>query len=164
LRSYIEQKNKPVVGLCLSSPALGIKNPPSAAKESLAQFTNKYLPRLTLANDINYENLSQIPEQITSYEKDPLRHNKINSRTYIGMVESFDIIFNKSKKINLPSLFQLSENDAIVSAPESQRLFNQLEIDDKQLILYRKSCHEIFNDIEQEQAIKDLAQFINSHI
>ncbi len=164
LRSYVEQKPKPVAGISLSSPALGIKQAPSASKESLAQFANKYLPRLTLNNDITYEGLSQIPEQLEDYKKDSLRHNKINARTYSGLLESFEIIFNKNKKINLPILFQVSENDQVVDSAETQRFFDKLEQDQKELILYKNSMHEIFNDIEQEQVIKDLTRFINSTI
>ncbi len=161
LRSYIEQKPKTIHGLCLSSPALGIKQKPSPAKESLAQFANKYLPRLTLSNDVIYENLSQIPEQLEFYRTDSLRHNKINARTYSGMLESFDIIFNKSSKIKLPILFQVSENDKIVDAEKTQELHKLIESETNKLILYSNSEHEVFNDIEQEQAIKDLTLFIN---
>ena len=164
LRSYVEQKTKPIKAICLSSPALGIKQLPSPAKETLAQFANKYLPRLTLNNDIGYESLSQIPEQIASYPKDSLRHNKMNARTYSGMVESFDIIFKKSSKLNLPILFQVSENDPIVDAEKTQQLHKEIKNDANELILYSNSMHEIYNDIEQDQAIEDLTLFINNNL
>ena len=164
LRSFIEQKTKPVKAICLSSPALGIKNPPNQAKETFAQFANKYLPRLTLSNDINYEHLSQVPEQLESYGKDSLRHNKINSRTYSGLIESFEIIFRKSSKIKLPIFFQISEDDQVVDAKKTQELHQKIDTEINKLNLYSNSRHEVFNDIERDKALKDLVLFINQNI
>lgn len=164
LRSFIEQKPKPVTGICLSSPAMGVKQEISQFKESLAQFADKYLPRLSLSNDINFETLSQIPEQIESYSKDSLRHNKINARTYSGMLESFEIIFKKSSKIQSPILFQASINDPVVDAKKTKKLHKLIKSEVNQFMGYENSMHEIFNDIERDQAIKDLILFINQTI
>jgi len=164
LRSYIEQKTKPVQAICLSSPALGIKQLPGPTKEALAQFANKYLPRLTLSNDIVFEELSQIPEQIASYSKDSLRHNKISPRTYSGMLESFDIIFKKYAKLKLPILFQASEGDKVVDYKKIEALYDLIEHEQKQINNYTQSQHEIFNDIEQKQVLSDFVLFINQNL
>ncbi len=164
LRSFIENRLKPVSAICLSSPALGIHTPPNAAKETLAQFANKYLPRLTLSNDIDPQHLTQMPEQLEFYEKDTLRHGKMNPRTYLGLVESFDIIFKKVAKINTPILFQLAKDEKVVSLPKSKQLFKKISQEEKQMIIYSNSRHEIFNDIEQEQATEDLLTFIKALI
>ncbi len=164
LRSYIEQRPKEPKMICLSSPALGIKNEPGVVKEKLAQIANKYLPRLSMSSEIKHELLSQDPEQLNFYKQDNLRHNKINARTYMGMKESFAIIFKKINKIKLPILFLTSEPDGIVDSAKTQELYQCLENENKCMNLYENSMHEVFNDIEREQVIEDLVSFINNNL
>ena len=127
---------KNVSAFCLSSPALGVDKQPPQAKEALSQFADKFIPRLTINNEIDPEDLSQIPEQIQSYERDNLRHNKINSRTYYGILEASKKVFQKIDKFNTPLLLQIAGKESIVSNKQSNRFFRKLKIENKKLVFF----------------------------
>ncbi|MCB0407804.1 MAG: alpha/beta fold hydrolase, partial [Bdellovibrionales bacterium] len=84
---------------CLSSPALGYSIEVSSIKDWLARFSNKWLPTLTLYNEIEYRDLTHLPEKLAEYENDSFRHDKVCAAIYLGMMENFDFVFKNAETI-----------------------------------------------------------------
>lgn len=160
---YALQNNiENVSALVLSSPALGFHIEVSAFKDWLARTSNKFFPSLTLYNEIKYTDLTHDPEKIEEYNRDSLRHDKICSTIYLGMLEGFDFVKANASQINKPVLFQLAGQDHIVSTPRSKEVFELIPSENKLLEIYADSYHEIFNDHEKDQCFKDLKNFLRT--
>ena len=161
-RALMESSDLKPAAVCLSAPAFGLAMPVPWIKDRASRLIAKFSPRLTLANDINYAQLSQEPKILASYEKDTLRHARISAGVYLGILENSDFVL-KNQDLFKHSLFmQLPENDPVCNTTTAIEFFEQLEVEQKKKIVYSNSRHEIYNDIEREQAFQDLGEFLNS--
>jgi alpha-beta hydrolase superfamily lysophospholipase len=161
LRYMVDQgEAAPASALVLSSPALGISMPIPPVKEMAASLLLKFLPQVTLPNDIRYDHLTHIEERWKRYPVDPLRHDKISPAMYFGMLEGFEKVNVGANRIKVPTLIQAAGDERIVSRPAIEEYFPKIGADRKKLIIYENSFHEIFNDIERERAMDDLDAFL----
>jgi alpha-beta hydrolase superfamily lysophospholipase len=161
LRYMVDQGEAvPASALALSSPALGISMPIPPLKEMAANLLLKFLPQVTLPNDIRYDHLTHIEERWKRYPIDPLRHDKISPAMYFGMLEAFDKVTAGADRIKVPTIIQAAGDERIVSRPATEEFFPKIGSEIKKLIVYEKSFHEIFNDVERDQAMDDLNAFL----
>ncbi|MGE4130886.1 MAG: lysophospholipase [Bdellovibrionales bacterium] len=157
------QLNRPeyVQALSLSSPAFGLSVQVPRFKEALAKVAVKWVPTLTMYNEIRYEDLTRDEEMLKSHRSDTLRHEKISPGLFLSMLENFKLASDEADHIKIPVLMQLSGEDRIVSTEASRDLFEKIPNKSKSLIVYPDSLHEVFNDRERDHAIADLKKFIN---
>ena len=161
LRYMVDQgESAPAAALALSSPALGISMPIPPVKEMAASLLLKFLPQVTLPNDIRYDHLTHVEERWKKYPSDPLRHDKISPAMYFGMLDGFEKVNLGADRIKVPTLIQAAGDERIVSRPAVEEYFPKIGADRKKLIIYENSYHEIFNDIERERAMDDLDAFL----
>jgi alpha-beta hydrolase superfamily lysophospholipase len=150
--------------LALSSPALGLSMPVPAFKQTLAHVAIKWLPTLTMHNEIKYTDLSHDPVMLKGYAQDPLRHDKISPGLFLSMVERFPLAMAEADRIRGPVIMQLAGEDRLVSTPAAREFFEKLPNGKKQMHVYGDSYHEVFNDLEREGAIADLKKFLNPYL
>ena len=152
-------------GVCLSSPLLGLSLPVPPIKDYASHLLHKFLPTMTLHNEIKFEDLTHDPDILTSYYTDPFRHDKISSGIYLGMVENMQIVNTRGgSTLSSPVLLQLAGDERIVSRKSSEEFFPTISSKDKKLLVYENLYHEIFNETERAQAYADLAGFITTHL
>ncbi len=161
LRYLVEQgEAAPAIAAVLSSPALGISMPIPPLKEFAAAALMKFLPQVTLPNDIPYDKLTHVEERWKKYPVDVLRHDKISPAMYFGMLESFLKVNEGASRIKIPTLVITAGEEFIVSRPAVEAFFPKIGAEKKKLIIYEKSYHEILNDIERDRAIEDIDAFL----
>ena len=161
---YLQTRDVQYGALTLSSPALGLSMPVPKFKEALANVAVKWMPSLTMFNEIKYVDLTRDEEMIRSYQKDNLRHDKISPGLFLSMIENFKAAIESAEGIRNPVLMQLAGEDRLVSSPVARAFFDQLPNKKNQLIVYPESYHEIYNDLDREQVIRDLKKFINPYL
>lgn len=159
LQYLISDAEKPDAAV-LSSPALGLAIQVPPLKEKIAHIAAKWLPSLTLNNEIKYSDLSRDEKMIQGYARDNLRHDKISPGLFLGMQAGFKEIADNAEKITIPVLFQISGDDRIVSAEASREVFSRLPNKRNQLLVYPDSFHEIYNDLDRDNVIADLKKFL----
>lgn len=161
LRYLVDQgEAAPAVACVLSSPALGISMPIPALKEMAAKALMKFLPQVTLPNDIRYEHLTHNEALWSKYPLDPLRHDKISPAMYFGMLEGFEKVNQMADRIKIPTLIVAAGDDKIVSRPATEEFFPRIAAEKKKLIVYEKSYHEVLNDFDRERAMSDIDAFL----
>lgn len=161
---YLQSKRVDYSALVLSSPGLGISKKVPRLKEALAHVAVKWMPTLTMYNEIKYEDLTRDEEIRKTYYADNLRHDKISSGLFLSMLENFKIALAEAGEIENPVLMQISGEDKLVSPEASRAFFEKLPNKKSQLILYPESYHEIYNDLDRERVIADLKKFINIYL
>lgn len=161
LRYLIEQgEAAPAVACVLSSPALGISMPIPPLKEFAASALMKFLPQVTLPNDIPYDKLTHIETRWKKYETDVLRHDKISPAMYFGMLDGFEKVNAGAERLQMPTLVIAAGDERIVSRPAIEAFFLKIGAEKKKLIIYENSYHEVLNDIERDRAIDDIDAFL----
>lgn len=161
LRYLLEYGHQKAKAVTLSSPLLGIAVPVPPIKDYASKILNKYLPSLTLHNEIKYELLTRDIQVIKEYNKDPFRHDKISSGVYLGMLENMQLVKNQAHQIiKCPFLLQVAGDDKIVSRKASEEFFKLVEEPSRKLFVYEEASHEIFNDICRDIVFTDLIHFL----
>lgn len=161
---FVQTREPSIAALALSSPALGLSMPVPKIKEMLANFAIKWIPSITMFNEISYTDLTHDEEMIKSYQQDNLRHDKISPGLFLSMVENFTHAMESAEAIREPVLMQLSGEDRLVSTPAAREFFEKLSNKKNHLELYAESYHEIYNDFEKDRAVADLKKFISPYL
>jgi len=147
--------------LALSSPLLGVSVAVPPAKDLAARGLARLVPSLTMGNEINHADLTRDAEMLKTYDRDPLRHEKISPALYLSMMEAMKWARAQGFQIQIPLLMQVAGRERITSRPESELFFESVRSEVKRLIVYEESLHEIYNDLDRRQVFADLNSFLN---
>ncbi len=121
-----------------------------------------FIPRKT---DFADDQLSRIKEVEEAYVNDPLNLKKFYFSLAGGMMVGGVRYLNKNiKSYETPVLLLHGEDDKIVPVEFSKRLFELIPVEDKELITYPKSYHEILNDLDQEIVRKDIIKWLDKKV
>lgn len=119
---------------------------------------------ITVKNNLAENALASIKEVEALYHADPyvLKEYKIR---YAGevMIKGIKRLKKNYHNIKMPVLVMHGSLDPIVPKEFSENLFKQIASEDKELVLYEKSLHEIFNDIEKEEVTVKVISWLDSH-
>lgn len=161
----LTEKAWPVQGQTCSAPFLGLAFQPPGWKDTGAKLLHRIYPEITLWNEIKHNQLTRDPDVIREYEQDVLRHDRISPGVYLGFQKAFDEVAAGADRIQIPTLFQLPEDDPVVKTSASVDYFKKLSAPHKELKIYGQGTrHEIYNDIGRHQALNDLKIFIDSFL
>lgn len=159
-RALIDHGDMGLKAAAYSSPLFGISLEVPKFKDLLARTIVNIFPTITMHNEINYADLSHDNSITDTYGTDPLRHDKISPALYLGFLDNFEFCTQNANKLRLPILMQQAGTDKIVSQPKAAKMFEAFASEDKQLIVYDKLYHEIYNEIERESVINDLKKWL----
>lgn len=161
---FVETRAPHHAALALSSPALGLSVAVPKFKEALAQVAQRWLPTLTMSNEIRHEDLSRDPAMLKYYANDNLRHDRISPGLFLSMTEGFPAALNDAPKVTGPVLMQLGGADRVVDAPAAQRVFEKFPNSKNKIFVYPDNMHEVFNDIDRATVLNDLNGFITPYL
>ena len=164
LRALIENPHLPAVAQVLSSPLLGITVKVPVVKDIAARVVARTVPRFTMFNELKFDDLIRDKEFVKTFATDTLRHDRISATAYLGFLESFEFVRANAGKITLPTLFQVSGTDKIVSRKASEEIFPLIGSKDKKIVVYEEMYHEIYNDLGREKVYQDLRAWLSQHL
>ena len=157
--ALVENKAPFAKGQLMSAPFLGIGVTVPAWKDVGSEILNRYLPKITLGNELKNEMLSRDPEVIREYESDPYRHNKISSGVYLSAKREFKKLTSRFSEIELPTFMTISDNDPVVSSSAAMAYFDAIKSTQKGLKIVEGGAHELFNDVGRKDTIKSTYEF-----
>lgn len=148
----------------MSSPLIAVQLPVPEIKRIGAKYLAQYLPNLTMWNEINDKDLTHDKSILTEFAKDPLRHDRVSPKLFLGMNSYMEKLKKEGGKIHLPILFQLAGEDKIVSTKAATAFFETIKSSEKEIKIYENSYHEIYNDIECNIAFADAKAFLQKYL
>ena len=163
LKTLIDYPDLKVAAQTCSSPLLGLAVNVPDWKNKGAELLNQWLPKTTLWNELSSDMLTRDLDVIREFEQDVLRHGRMSPGVFIGLKNGFQVVQARASEIKLPTLFQIAENDLVVSSAEAQTFFKNISSTQKEIIIYGEDTHhEIFNDVNRQNVYNDLKSFLNS--
>ncbi len=165
LRCTIEDSSLIPTAQVLSAPLLGLSLQVPSYKRQGAALLAKFVPTVTLWNEIKDEYLSRDPAVIREFECDVLRHDRLSGSVFLGMLDNFDFLNQAISQIKGPILFQCPEKDQVVSTPAARAFFEKLTTSDKVFLSYGDGAkHEMYNDLHRDEVFADLKKFLRPFI
>lgn len=147
-----------ISGAVLSNPCVALNFSPPKWKSVGAELLTKLAPRVTLGNEIKPSQLASDFDYLERFKKDPMRHQSISPRFYLGMLKLMNALSRREKQH--PTLTLLSAKDSVCAPLKSE---NYLK-DSSDFLFFEKSGHEVLNDIEKLSATNSIKEFLNENI
>jgi len=149
-------------GLVLSAPALRIGEVASPLLRHLVEFVSRVLPWLRIGR-VTYHTLSRDSEAIEDFKNDPLvYHGRLPVRTGAEIFRAGRCIMDQAEAIKLPLLVLHGTGDVVTTAEGSRQFHARAGSDDKTLKLYEGLYHEVLNEPERGQVIRDVIEWLNA--
>jgi alpha-beta hydrolase superfamily lysophospholipase len=151
-------------GAIISGPVVKIGEGISQATIIMGKILSKIAPKMgILALDVNA--ISKDPAVVTAYENDPLVfHGKTSARLGSEMLSAMQRVNSEASKITLPIILVHGSEDALADPAGSQMLYDETNSKDKTLKIYDGLYHEVFNEPERGQVLKDVENWLESHL
>lgn len=157
---FIIQKQPPVQGAILSSPALKVGDDISPLLIKLAKWINMLAPKLKV-QALNSDNLSRDPKVVETYLNDPLVYaGKNYARTGYESIQAIDEIQSRMEEFETPVLILHGSEDGLTNPEGSKQLFARAKVEDKTLRLFEGWYHELHNEPDGETVIDEIVSWI----
>lgn len=124
----------------------------------------KWLGFVRRKTNFNDNKLSRNKAVEEAYGDDPL-NLKYYYVSLAGnlMISGVRYLNKHIKSFQTPILILHGGADKIVPPEFSQRLYDLIAVEDKQLVIYDESYHEILNDLDKEKVMQDITDWLDKH-
>ncbi len=159
--SMVIERQAPVAGLILSSPALeaGLK----WHQKLLLSLMESVAPSTAVGNGVKARFISHDPAVVQAYLKDPLVHDRVTARTVRWLLDTCERLSVPNRPLMVPTLLMAAQDDRLVDPAGSDsfaRHYAEAELTYHPLAGF---YHEIFNEdsVRREQALALLGQWLD---
>lgn len=136
----------------------------SPIKVLIGKILSRFWPSFTLDTGIELEAGSRDAKVLDAYLNDPLRHTQATARLANEFFLTVAWIKSHIYQLKIPLLFLQGGADRISFADGVRLFFEQVSWQDKQLIIYPQAYHELHNDLNYLEVIKDLIFWLDKHL
>lgn len=156
-----------VSGAVLMSPALDIGSDVSPALKANAAWVARLFPLWPIApaNRQKESVLSRDPSVQEAFDRDPLCYTgKVRARYGHELLKAGEFFQTRGRSITLPLLIQYGTADKLVHPGPTRDFFERVGSLDKTLKAWEGARHELFNELEKDQAIETVVQWLKGHV
>lgn len=161
---YAVSKDSNIKGIICTSPALKTGAPLPPLKIIFAKILNAIVPKVTMNNGLDVNNLSHDQNVINAYKEDPLVHPNISVRLGMELIENGAFLVENANQIKYPVLLLQGEKDHLVN-PKSTCEFAQNAVGKNiQFIQYPELFHEMHNELDNQDFLNTISNWLDSQI
>ncbi len=144
------------------SPALSPERDVPLHLRVISKFMNISAPGLGFSNRIASSQLSHDEERVESLRNDGLSHSRITPRLFEGMCRLSREVWEGRDRINrnMKILFVHGTDDGITSPGDTEKFFNTMPVQDKQLSIIPGMRHETLNETERLRTYSILSAWL----
>ncbi len=162
--AYLLEHQNELSGAILSGPAIKIPENISQATILAGKIFSVLMPKIGVAPLI-FEGISRDPAVVDAYIKDPLVYTgKITARLAAELLKTMRHVTKHAAKIRLPIMIAQGSADSLVDPDGAQLLYDLVGSEDKTIKLYDGFYHEIFNEPEHGQVLKDVQLWVEKQL
>ena len=131
---------------------------------ALARLLSRIWPRFSLTTGLDISAVSRDPAVVKALEEDPLRHEVGTARWGVESLSTIEWIKTHAAEIRVPLLVIHGGADRLASANGSRAFFEKVTVPDKELLVYEACYHEPHNDVNREQVLADIENWLERHL
>jgi len=163
-RYLIDHHDHPFDMAIFSAPAVKADDSMAPLLRKIAPIISKLLPKLPAAK-LAQHMISKDPAVRDRYQADDLIYKgKVRARKGYETMKCMEYVMDKFDQIQLPVLIMHGADDKITDPIGSQMLYDGISADDKTLKYYDELYHEIYNEPERDEVIRDTISWIESRL
>ena len=153
---------RPVDTLVMSSPALDPGT--NAVQKLLLAVVAPMLPNLAVNNGLKVDWISRDASVVKAYAADPLVHDRITGRLGLFVARQGPAVIAAAPRWTTPTLLMWAGADRCVSPLGSAAFAAAAPRDAVTVREWPGLFHEIFNEPEQGDVLKVLADWLDAHV
>jgi len=161
--NYALRRHPKIAGIIATGPWLKLVFEPPAIKVALGRFMNNIFPTFVQSSGLDTKGLSHDPEVVRLYDNDPLVHDRISARLFVGVYDAGLWALDHAAELSLPLLLMHGGADPITSAEASRQFANKAG-DNVTLRIWDGMYHEIHNESEQADVFKFMIEWLDKHL
>ncbi|NEZ55567.1 alpha/beta fold hydrolase [Adonisia turfae] len=152
-----------IAGIVAASPPFGI-HAKTDLRLRIGQLLSMGWPRFSLSLGLNHILPSRDRSVVLAYAHDPLRHRRGTARLATEFLKTTKTLWSHQEHLTSPILMLHGTADKVADPRISQVFFQDLSQKDKTFISYSGAYHELYNEINQTEIMKDINSWLESHI
>lgn len=161
--NYVLRYKPQLRGVIVTGPWLRLSFEPPAFKVTFGKVMNKIWPSFSQSSGLDTKALSHDPKVVHAYENDPLVHDHISARMFIGIYQSGQWALEHASEFSLPLLLMHGGDDKIISVEASREFANKIN-ENCTLKVWDELYHEIHNEPEKEEVFKFLIGWLDKEV
>ena len=161
---YAMKKQPEIKGVICTSPGIATGEPIPPTKLMLANLLKTMLPSLTMNNGLDVNNLSRNPQVVKAYQEDPLVHPMVSTKLAMDMFSNGDWIIANAEKFGSSLLLLQGDKDHIVNLEKTKQFASKVSSSLITFKIFPDFYHELHNELEQEQVLQYILNWINNQI
>eukprot|EP00005_Dracoamoeba_jomungandri_P003586 CAMPEP_0174259386 /NCGR_PEP_ID=MMETSP0439-20130205/8209_1 /TAXON_ID=0 /ORGANISM="Stereomyxa ramosa, Strain Chinc5" /LENGTH=157 /DNA_ID=CAMNT_0015343247 /DNA_START=283 /DNA_END=753 /DNA_ORIENTATION=+ len=147
------------LGVLLSAPLLKKADNISNFTILMARCVRLFAPHFGILA-LDPAGVSRDPKVVRDYENDPLiYHGKITSSLGVELLQVVNYFKDNLNKVEFPFLVLQGTDDVLVNPQGAEDLYNQSTSKDKEIRIYSRLYHEIFNEPERHEIFGDVVRW-----
>ena len=150
-----------IKGLILMSPALGLGI--AGWKIFIGKSLSAILPHFALNTGIDLSACSRDPKVVAVSAQDPLRHSQGTARLATELLKTIDWINIHAVELQTPLLILYGGADRAILPESCKNFFARLILADKEIREYPNNYHELHHDLNYQEVLADMTNWINKH-
>lgn len=159
---YALHYHQEVQGVIVSAPSLSVPNM-SPILITLLKVLSPIWPHLSLSPNFDLSGVSRDPEEVKKVLDDPLTDPKVSPRLAVETLSALHWTQAHASDFQAPLLLIHGAADPLLPPEGSQTFFRHVNFEDKTLKLYEGGFHQAFIDINRQQVLVDIAQWLDQH-
>ena len=151
-------------GMILTGPAISEQLPIGKGTRIAVKLLSLLNVKKPFPNGVTLEWLSRDPEVVKAHQQDELRYEFATARFASEGLKTLKKSFNAAPLVQIPTLVQQAGVDKIVRAEKTKEFFDILGSPDKTWHFYEGLYHEVFNEPEKEQVLRDMENWLEKRL
>jgi alpha-beta hydrolase superfamily lysophospholipase len=131
---------------------------------AIVRLLSRIAPRFTINLNIDKTAITRDPAEIKAREEDPLWYSAATARCAVEMSGALERVKAHAADLRLPLLMNHGEKDRIGLVSGAQAFFDAVTYPDRELKIYEGGCHDPFCDLDREQVLADLDDWMKRHL
>jgi alpha-beta hydrolase superfamily lysophospholipase len=157
---YVLHHPESFAALAVSSPYLAPAFEIPPLKKVFGTLVSPMVPTLAVKSGLAADLLSHDPAVVEGYATDPAVFPTVTLGWFREVESTQEEVFTRASEIRLPVLLLVGSSDQIAAPARMLALFERLASPDKDLRVYDGLYHEVFNELEREQVVRDLLNWL----
>lgn len=159
LRCLQELPSPDVRGAVAVAPFLEPAVPVPGWKLALGKLADRWLPGLTMDNELEADLLIRTPSEREAYRTDPLVHRRISARLWGEMLRGVRRLREEADRLDRPVLLQLPGSDRVVDTGATARFAGRADAP-LEVRRYPDAYHDLYHDALAGEARTDALAWI----
>jgi alpha-beta hydrolase superfamily lysophospholipase len=130
----------------------------------LACVLSRAWPSFSLPLGLDPKGICRDTEVVKAYAADPLVHGKTTVRWGTEILKTIEWVKTHPAGVTIPLLLIHGGSDPLNSPDGTRSFFEKVTFPDKEMKIYPGSYHEVHNDLDFLQVMRDMAHWLERHL